>query len=101
MNHCGNVVGVNTAAWFSETTSVGVGQDYFSVASSELLEFLGSNKIASITESVCNGRPAVESKSLTTVTDSDLQLKSSHQRILFTLCGWLASLAWWAGITSR
>ena len=43
VNRCGEVVGINTFGLdFSEFSEVGEGQDYFSVASSELIRFLGS-----------------------------------------------------------
>lgn len=95
VDHCGNVVGVNTFGMdFSETTSVGLGQDYFSVASSELIEFLSSNGIASFTDSACGGASVVESKSVTKVTESDptTEVQPPKNSFLLSVGGWPAFL---------
>lgn len=95
VNNCGEVVGVNSGGFdFSETTSVGTGHDYFSVASSELIEFLGSNKLASITESACGGASVVESKSVTKVTESGptTEVQPPKNSFLLSVGGWPALL---------
>jgi hypothetical protein len=73
VNLCGEVVGVNTLGMdFSETTSVGAGQDYFSVASSELIQFLGSRNYATVTDVACNAAFEAKEQSAVKVAKNDL-----------------------------